>query len=122
MLLSLLVDMVTVPAMSGQMGILPGHIVNIRTKTRLRLLSVHEEHKVTKYFISSGFAFVQSNSIIDIIAIEAVPVEQIDPSCVLKRPEEFNQELNSASTDMETAEARVGIDENNLMNRDAEQK
>ncbi|XP_073288594.1 ATP synthase subunit delta', mitochondrial-like [Primulina huaijiensis] len=103
------VDMVSVPATSGQMGILPGHISSI-SELKPGLLSVHEEHRMTKYFISSGFAFVHSNSITDIIAIEAVPIEQIDPSCVLKRLEEFNQKLNSASTDMETAEARVGID------------
>lgn len=103
------VDMVTVPAKSGQMGILPGHISSI-SELKPGLLSVHEEHEVTKYFISSGFAFVHSNSITDTIAVEAVPIEQIDPSCVLKRLEEFNQKLNSASTDMQTAEARVGID------------
>ncbi|XP_073155706.1 ATP synthase subunit delta', mitochondrial-like isoform X2 [Henckelia pumila] len=103
------VDMVTVPASSGQMGILPGHVSSI-SELKPGLLSVHEEQEVTKYFISSGFAFVHSSSITDIIAIEAVPIEQIDPSCVQKRLEEFNKKLNSASTDMETVEARVGID------------
>ncbi|KAK4488570.1 hypothetical protein RD792_004336 [Penstemon davidsonii] len=103
------VDMVVVPASTGQMGILPRQEASI-SELNPGLLSIHEGNQVTKYFISSGFAFVHSNSIADIIAIEAVPVEQIDPSSVQKGLVEFTQKLSTASTDLEKAEAQIGLD------------
>lgn len=101
--------MVIVPATTGQMGILPGHVATI-AELKPGVVSVHEGNDVKKYFVSSGFAFVHSNSIADIMAIEAVPVEQIDPSAVQKGLSEFTQKLNSASTDLQKAEAQIGVD------------
>ncbi|XP_031111206.1 ATP synthase subunit delta', mitochondrial-like [Ipomoea triloba] len=103
------VDMVIVPATTGQMGILPGHVATI-AELKPGVVSVHEGNDVKKYFVSSGFVFVHSNSIADIMAIEAVPVEQIDPSAVQKGLSEFTQKLNSASTDLQKAEAQIGVD------------
>ncbi|KAI3444841.1 hypothetical protein Pfo_001506 [Paulownia fortunei] len=103
------VDMVIVPATTGQMGILPGHVASI-SELKPGLLSIHEGNEVTNYFISSGFAFVHSNSVTDIIAVEAVPIEQVDPVSVQKGLAEFTQKLSSASTDMEKAEAQIGMD------------
>eukprot|EP00494_Astrolonche_serrata_P014055 UN14184 len=37
-------------------------------------MSVHEGNDVTKYFVSSGFAFIHANSIADVVAVEAVPL------------------------------------------------
>ncbi|CAM8923912.1 unnamed protein product [Rhodiola kirilowii] len=103
------VDMVMVPSSTGQLGVLPGHVPTI-AELKPGLLSVHEGNDVKKYFISSGFAFVHANSITDIIAVEAVPLEQIDPSLVQKGLAEFNQKLSSASTDLERAEAQIGVE------------
>jgi F0F1-type ATP synthase epsilon subunit len=33
---------------------------------------------VKQYFVSSGFAFVHANSVADIVAIEAVPLDRLD--------------------------------------------
>ncbi|KAF2308713.1 hypothetical protein GH714_013741 [Hevea brasiliensis] len=77
------VDMVIVPATTGQMGVLPGHVPTI-AELKPGVLSVHEGNDVTKYFLSSGFAFIHANSVADIIAIEAVPIDQIDQSLVQK--------------------------------------
>ncbi|KAI8545533.1 hypothetical protein RHMOL_Rhmol07G0046900 [Rhododendron molle] len=66
------------------------------------VMSVHEGDKVVKYFVSSGFAFVHSNSYADII-VEAVPVDQIDPALVQKGLEDFTHKLSSTSTDLEKA-------------------
>ncbi|KAL0429420.1 UNVERIFIED_CONTAM: ATP synthase subunit delta', mitochondrial [Sesamum radiatum] len=101
--------MVIVPATTGQMGILPGHVASI-SELKAGLLSIHEGNEVTKYFISSGFVFVHSNSVTDIIAIEAVPIEQVDPDSVQKYLKEFTQKLSAASTDLEKAEAQIGLD------------
>ncbi|CAI9770380.1 unnamed protein product [Fraxinus pennsylvanica] len=103
------VDMVVVPATTGQMGILPGHMASI-SELKPGVLSIHDGDDVKKYFISSGFAFIHSNSVADIMATEAVPIEQVDPASVQKWLVEFTQKLSSASTDLEKAEAQIGVD------------
>lgn len=109
------VDMIIVPATTGQMGVLPGHVATI-AELKPGIMSVHEGNDVTKYFISSGFAFIHANSYADIIAVEAVPVDQIDPAAVQKGLAEFNQKLSSASTDLEKAEAQIGVDVHSALN------
>lgn len=109
------VDMVIIPASTGQMGVLPGHVATI-AELKPGVMSVHEGDKVVKYFVSSGFAFVHSNSYADIIAVEAVPIDQLDPALVQKGLADFTQKLNSASTDLEKAEAQIGVDVHSALN------
>ncbi|KAF5472377.1 hypothetical protein F2P56_009099, partial [Juglans regia] len=109
------VDMVIIPATTGQMGVLPGHVATI-AELKPGVLSVHEGNEVTKYFISSGFAFIHANSYADVVAIEAVPIDQIDPTLVQKGLAEFTQKLSSASTDLEKAEAQIGVDMHSALN------
>nr|XP_043620403.1 ATP synthase subunit delta', mitochondrial-like [Erigeron canadensis] len=109
------VDMVIVPATTGQMGILPGHVPTI-AELKPGLLSVHEGNEVNKYFISSGFAFIHPNSYADILAVEAVPLDRLDPAQVQKGLNEFTQKLSSATTDAEKAEAQIGVDVHSALN------
>ncbi|KAL2319805.1 hypothetical protein Fmac_028774 [Flemingia macrophylla] len=109
------VDMVIVPATTGQMGVLPGHVATI-AELKPGVLSVHEGNDVTKYFVSSGFAFIHANSVADIIAVEAVPLDRIDANLVQKGLQDFTQKLNSATTDLEKAEAQIGIDVHSALN------
>lgn len=107
--------MVIIPASTGQMGVLPGHVATI-AELKPGVLSVHEGNDVTKYFVSSGFAFIHANSYADIIAVEAVPIDRVDPGLVQKGLAEFTQKLNSASTDLEKAEAQIGVDVHSALN------
>ncbi|KAB2632326.1 ATP synthase subunit delta' [Pyrus ussuriensis x Pyrus communis] len=109
------VDMVMVPATTGQMGVLPGHVPTI-AELKPGVLSVHEGSDVTKYFVSSGFAFIHANSVADIVAVEAVPIDQIDASLVQKGLAEFTQKLSSSTTDLEKAEAQIGVDVHSALN------
>uniref|UniRef100_R7WAZ3 ATP synthase F1 complex delta/epsilon subunit N-terminal domain-containing protein n=1 Tax=Aegilops tauschii TaxID=37682 RepID=R7WAZ3_AEGTA len=109
------VDMVMVPATTGLMGILPGHVSTI-AELKPGVMSVHEGNDVTKYFVSSGFAFIHANSITDVVAVEAVPLDQIDQSLVQKGLAEFTAKLGSASTDLEKAEAQIGVDVHSALN------
>lgn len=97
------------------MGILPGHVATI-AELKPGVMIVQEGNDTTKYFVSSGFAFVHPNSVADIIAVEAVPLDQIDASLVQKGLQEFTQKLNSASTDSEKAEAQIGVDVHSALN------
>ncbi|XP_022879867.1 ATP synthase subunit delta', mitochondrial-like [Olea europaea var. sylvestris] len=109
------VDMIIVPATTGQMGVLPGHVATI-AELKPGVLSVHDGNEVTKYFLSSGFAFVHANSVADIIAVEATPLDQIDQTLVQKGLAEFTQKLSSASSDEEKAEAQIGVDVHSALN------
>uniref|UniRef100_A0A1D1YP62 ATP synthase subunit delta', mitochondrial n=1 Tax=Anthurium amnicola TaxID=1678845 RepID=A0A1D1YP62_9ARAE len=109
------VDMVIVPATTGQMGVLPGHVATI-AELKPGVLSVHDGNDVTKYFVSSGFAFIHANSVTDVVAVEAVPIDRIDPSLVQKGLAEFTQKLSSATTDLERAEAQIGVDVHSSLN------
>lgn len=107
--------MVIIPASTGQMGVLPGHVATI-SELKPGVMSVHEGNEVTKYFVSSGFAFIHANSYADIIAVEAMPIDRIDPALVQKGLAEFTQKLNSATTDLEKAEAQIGVDVHSALN------
>ncbi|KAK9698890.1 hypothetical protein RND81_08G138200 [Saponaria officinalis] len=109
------VEMIIVPATTGQMGVLPGHVPTI-AELKPGVMSVHDGSEVTKYFISGGFAVIHANSYADIVAVEAVPVDRIDPAAVQKGLAEFTQKLNSASTDLEKAEAQIGVDVHSALN------
>ncbi|KAK1324862.1 hypothetical protein QJS10_CPA01g02856 [Acorus calamus] len=109
------VDMVILPATTGQMGVLPGHVATI-AELKPGIFSVHDGNEVSKYFVSSGFAFVHANSVTDVVAVEAVPVEHIDPELVQKGLAEFQQKINSATTDLAKAEAQIGIDVHSALN------
>ncbi|KAJ0048927.1 ATP synthase subunit delta', mitochondrial [Pistacia vera] len=109
------VDMVIIPATTGQMGVLPGHVPTI-AELKPGVLSVHEGNETKKYFLSSGFAFIHANSVADIIVVEAVQVDHIDPSLVQKGLAEFTQKLSSATTDLEKAEAQIGVDVHSALN------
>ncbi|KAF6165153.1 hypothetical protein GIB67_000737 [Kingdonia uniflora] len=109
------VDLVIIPATTGQMGVLPGHVATI-AELKPGVMSVHEGNDIKKYFVSSGFAFIHANSFADIVAVEAVPLDRIDPAQVQKGLAEFTQKLNSASTDLEKAEAQIGVDVHSALN------
>ncbi|KAK8341369.1 hypothetical protein V6Z12_A08G161700, partial [Gossypium hirsutum] len=109
------VDMVIVPATTGQMGVLPGHVATI-AELKPGVLSVHEGSEMTKYFVSSGFVFIHANSFADIIAVEAVPLDRLDVNLVQKGLAEFTSKLSSATTDLEKAEAQIGIDVHSALN------
>lgn len=102
------VDMVIVPATTGQMGILPGHVPTI-AELKPGILSVHEGTEVKQYFVSGGFAFVHANSVADVVTVDASPLDWFDPEEVKKGLTEYNLKASAATTELEKAEAQIGI-------------
>lgn len=108
-------DQVIVPATSGQMGVLPGHVPTI-AELKPGVLSIIEGGTETKYFVSSGFAFIHANSVLDVCAIEGVPLDKIDPEEVKKGLAAFTTKLGTASTELEKAEAQIGVEVHAALN------
>lgn len=110
------VDQVQVPATSGDMGVLPGHVPTV-VQMRPGVVAVTlNDKEVQKYFVSSGFAFVHADSTTDICAVEAVPVEQLDAEAVKKGLADYQAKLVNAKDDYEKASAQIGIEVCGAMN------
>ncbi|GBG64338.1 hypothetical protein CBR_g41539 [Chara braunii] len=108
------VDMVILPATTGQMGVLPGHVPTV-AQLRPGVLSVHEGKETKQYFVSSGFAFIHANSTTDVCAIEAVPLEDLNPEAVKSGLAFYTEQVNRASTELEKAEAEIGVEVHSAM-------
>ena len=77
------VDLVLVPAVTGDFGVMPGHVPTV-AQLRPGVVTVHTEldKEVEKYFVSSGFAFVHADSSADVVAVEAVKLDELDTEAV----------------------------------------
>ncbi len=80
---SLQVDLVLLPAVTGDFGVMPGHVPTV-AQLRPGVVTIHSEldKEIEKYFVSSGFAFVHADSSADVCAVEAVKVADLDPEAV----------------------------------------
>mmetsp|Transcript_29174 Transcript_29174/g.82278 ORF Transcript_29174/g.82278 Transcript_29174/m.82278 type:complete len:213 (-) Transcript_29174:126-764(-) len=108
------VDLVLLPATTGDFGVMSGH-VPVVAQLRPGVVTVHKEldKEVERYFVSSGFAFVHPDSSADICAVEAVPVDELDPAAIAAGLTDYNAKLASAQAkgdDYETAAAQIGVD------------
>lgn len=100
--------MVIVPASSGLMGIMRSHAPTV-AQLRAGIVEVHNNSEIESFFVSSGFAFVREDRT-DVCAVEAVRLDDIDPSAVAKGLAESQAALSSAKDDLERAEAQIGVD------------
>jgi len=113
------VDMVLVPAVTGDFGVMPGHVP---TAAQLRpgVLTVQEDEQTSKkFFVSSGFAFVHADSTADVCAIEAFPVEDLDAKTVEAGLADYTAKLANATgsgDDYEAAAAQIGVEVYSAMN------
>lgn len=74
-------DTVILPGMEGVFGVKANHVPVI-SQLRPGLVELHSGSEVEKFFISGGWAYVHPTGVTDIQAIEAVPLDQIDPGAV----------------------------------------
>lgn len=108
------VEMVVVPGVEGDLGVLPGHSPLIAT-VRPGVIQIHESGSVKEsIFVAGGFCEVSPERC-TVLAEEAVPVSSIDKAAAEKRLEDANtawqnaDDATKAKADMErrVAEALV---------------
>jgi len=114
------VDLVLMPAVTGDFGVMPGHVPTV-AELRPGLVTVHKEldKTVEKYFVSGGFAFVHEDSTADVCAVEAVPLDDLDPEAIKAGLAEYTSKLASVQAkgdDYEIAAAQVGVEVYSAMN------
>ena len=75
--------MALVPAVSGDFGVMPGHVPVI-AELRPGVVSIHKEmdKEIVKFFVSGGFAVCHPDSSMEITVVEACSLEDLDPVAV----------------------------------------
>jgi len=103
---------VTVPAVSGVMGILADHAPTIaQLQPGLVTVSGSDLNDIThRYVISGGFAVVTPESTAYIQAVEAIKVEDLDITAARTNLTEAQNNLAKANGEKEKAEAQIAID------------
>eukprot|EP00884_Botryococcus_braunii_P015347 jgi/Botrbrau1/2496/Bobra.0226s0052.1 len=114
------VDLVLIPAVTGDFGVMPGHVATV-AQLRPGVVTVHSEldKELEKYFVSSGFAFIHADSSAEICAVEAVKVSDLDPEAVRAGLQEYTAKLAAVAAkgdDYETAAAQVGVEVYSALN------
>ena len=104
LLLSEDVEMVVLPGVEGDIGVLPGHAPVI-TQIRMGQICVFEAGQVVKrLFVEGGFAEVMPERC-TVLAEEATPLDDIETSAVEQHIKNLRDEMSLASGEEEKAVA-----------------
>lgn len=106
------VEMVVVPCVEGDIGVLPGHSPLIAT-VRPGVIDIHEQGRVIEsIFVADGFAEVSPERC-TVLADEAVPVADLERGAVEQRLNRAKEALGDAETPAQkkTAERAVRVAE-----------
>ena len=115
LLLSRAVEMVVVPGVEGDFGVLAGHAPLIST-VRPGIIEVHEDGKVTdRIFVAGGVAEVNAERC-TVLAEVAMPVGEIDRTKVEAELRDLADDLAAAKTDAdrEDVQAKILVAESKL--------
>ena len=108
LLLSEEVDMVVVPGAEGDFGVLIGHAALI-SALRPGVIDTYTGTKVKKrIFVAGGFAEVTGERC-TVLAEEAMPVEDIDPSEAETRVASAREALGDADNELARAQAEAAL-------------
>ncbi len=102
------VDMVTVPGLGGELGILPGHTPLI-SELQTGVLSYIQDGKTFQLHVSGGFVEVRDDHV-SVLAEVAERPEEIDAARARLSRERLEKELNGwngTEEDFELAKARL---------------
>ncbi|XP_065185149.1 ATP synthase subunit delta, mitochondrial-like [Sycon ciliatum] len=100
------VDAVT---MAGHVGLTPNHVPTLGSLVPSILSVFDKDGRESKYFVSSGGLTVNFDSSVQILAEEAVPLDQLDAQAIKTGAEAARAQLNSARSDREQAEAQINV-------------
>jgi len=104
------VKQIDVPSFSGSFGILPNHVPSLAV-LKPGVVTVYEQDGTNKkYFVSSGSVTINEDSSVQVLAEEAVPIEQLDATQCRQVLSEAQSQLSSANTDVTKAEAEIAVE------------
>ncbi|XP_026461666.1 ATP synthase subunit delta, mitochondrial-like [Ctenocephalides felis] len=104
------VKQVDVPSFSGAFGILAKHVPTLAV-LKPGVVTVYEKDGNTKkIFVSSGTVTINEDSTVQVLAEEAHPVEDLDPSSIRELLTTSQSQLAQASGDQAKAEAAIAVE------------
>jgi F-type H+-transporting ATPase subunit epsilon len=107
-------DMVVVPGVEGDFGVLPRHAPMIST-VRPGVISIYEGKTVIeRIFVAGGVAEVTPTRC-TVLAEQALPVSDIDPAAAKQSLQDAREDLADAKTDSERKAAERQIAVNTAM-------
>ncbi len=108
LLVSTSVDMVVVPGVEGDFGVLPGH-APFMSAVRPGVIDIYQGEKIERrLFVSDGFAEVNERRC-TVLSSEAYPLEELEREDVVERLRESEEELRDADNDDEREAAEKDI-------------
>ncbi|UYV71553.1 ATP5D [Cordylochernes scorpioides] len=114
------VKQIDVPSFSGSFGILPKHVPCLAVLKPGVVTIYEEDGSNKKYFVSSGSISIHEDSSVQVLAEEAIPVDQIDKQAAQSGLATAQQHLTSASSDLERAEAQIEVEVHEALVKAAE--
>jgi F-type H+-transporting ATPase subunit delta len=103
------VQAITIRTCEGELGILAGHEYTIEQLSPGILdIDVEGDNK-ERWAISGGFAHVNDNGVVDINAVEAIPLKEIDADKLSRAIELAKQQLNDPDP-MVKAHAEIALE------------
>lgn len=106
------VKQVDVPTLTGAFGILPAHVPTLQVLRPGVVTVFNDDGSSAKYFVSSGSVTVNGDSSVQLLAEEAVPLDQLDVSAAKANLEKAQSDLVGISDEAARAEAQVCIEAN----------
>ncbi|XP_061540742.1 ATP synthase subunit delta, mitochondrial [Phycodurus eques] len=106
------VKQVDVPTLTGAFGILPAHVPTLQVLRPGVVTVFSDDGSAAKYFVSSGSITVNADSSVQLLAEEAVPLDQLDIAAAKANLEKSQADLAGTSDEMARAEVQVSIDAN----------
>ncbi|KAK2715281.1 ATP synthase subunit delta, mitochondrial-like [Artemia franciscana] len=102
---------VDVPSFSGSFGILPAHVATLAVLKPGVVTVYQEDGSTKKYFVSSGTVTVNDDSSVQVLAEEAVPVENLDLQAARDILSKAQSDVTSAGADMlKLAEGQIAVE------------
>nr|XP_046247984.1 ATP synthase subunit delta, mitochondrial [Scatophagus argus] len=106
------VKQVDVPTLTGAFGILPAHVPTLQVLRPGVVTVFSDDGSSAKYFVSSGSITVNADSSVQLLAEEAVPLDQLDIAAAKANLEKAQSDLASTSDEAARAEVQICIEAN----------
>ncbi|KAJ3045342.1 delta subunit of the central stalk of mitochondrial F1F0 ATP synthase, atp16 [Rhizophlyctis rosea] len=103
------VQQVNLSSTEGDMGILADHVPTIAELKPGVVEIFSTSDKPKKFFVSGGFASINPDSTLNINAVEAFPLEDVDFDATRRASEDANRRANSGS-EAEKAAAKIELE------------
>ncbi|XP_046907140.1 ATP synthase subunit delta, mitochondrial [Hypomesus transpacificus] len=106
------VKQIDVPTLTGTFGILPAHVPTLQVLRPGVVTVYNDDGSAAKYFVSSGSVTVNADSSVQLLAEEAVPLDQLDLAAAKANLEKAQSEMSGTGDEASRAEVLIIIEAN----------